>query len=62
MALLACLHRGAVAAPLPPMFGTQQLAALAGQADAKAVISFGTETEHAKCGQLKNHSNRRIGL
>ncbi len=54
VALLACFHRGAVAAPLPPMFGTQQLAALAGQADAKAVISFGTETEHAKCGQLKN--------
>jgi cyclohexanecarboxylate-CoA ligase len=54
VALLACWHRGAVAAPLPPMFGAQQLAALAGQADAKAVISFGTETEHAKCGQLKN--------
>jgi cyclohexanecarboxylate-CoA ligase len=54
VALLACWHRGAVAAPLPPMFGAQQLAALAGQADAKAVISFGSETEHAKCGQLKN--------
>ncbi len=54
VALLACCHRGAVAAPLPPMFGTQQLAALAGQARARAVISFGTETEHAKCGQLKN--------
>ena len=54
VALLACLHRGAVAAPLPPMFGARQLAALAGQADAKAVISFGIETEHAKCGQLRN--------
>jgi len=54
VALLACWHRGAVAAPLPPMFGAQQLAALAGQADAKAVISFGSETEHAKCGQLSS--------
>ena len=54
VALLACLHRGAVAAPLPPMFGARQLAALASQADAKAVISFGIETEHAKCGQLRD--------
>jgi len=53
VALLACFHRGAVAAPLPPMFGARQLAALAGQAGARAVISFGGETEHAKCGQLK---------
>ena len=29
VALLACFHRGAVAGPLPPMFGTKQLAALA---------------------------------
>jgi len=54
VALLACLHRRAVAAPLPPMFGARQLAALAGQAGAKAVISFGGETEHAKCGQLSS--------
>jgi cyclohexanecarboxylate-CoA ligase len=54
VALLACWHRGAVAAPLPPMFGARQLAALASQADAKAVISFGGETEHAKCEQLRN--------
>ena len=54
VALLACFHRGAVAAPLPPMFGARQLAALAGQAGAKAVISFGGETEHAKCGQLSS--------
>jgi cyclohexanecarboxylate-CoA ligase len=54
VALLACLHRGAVAAPLPPMFGAQQLAALAGQANAKAVISFGGQTEHAKCEQLSS--------
>jgi len=52
VALLACFHRGAVAGPLPPMFGAQQLAALARQADARAVVSFGGETEHAKCEQL----------
>ena len=54
VALLACLHRGVVAAPLPPMFGAQQLAALAGQANAKAVISFGGQAEHAKCEQLSS--------
>lgn len=54
VALLACFHRGAVAGPLPPMFGAQQLAALAGQAGARAVVSFGGETEHAKCEQLRN--------
>jgi acyl-coenzyme A synthetase/AMP-(fatty) acid ligase len=52
VALLACFHRGAVAGPLPPMFGARQLAALAGQAGARAVVSFGGETEHAKCHQL----------
>src|SRR5688572_3022416 len=31
VALLACLHRGAVAAPLPPMFGAGQLSALISQ-------------------------------
>jgi acyl-coenzyme A synthetase/AMP-(fatty) acid ligase len=54
VALLACFHRGAVAAPLPPMFGARQLAALARQAGARAVVPFGGETEHAKCEQLRN--------
>jgi cyclohexanecarboxylate-CoA ligase len=54
VALLACFHRGAVVAPLPPMFGAQQLAALARQAGARAVVSFGGETEHAKCEQLRS--------
>jgi cyclohexanecarboxylate-CoA ligase len=53
IALLACLHRGAVAAPLPPMFGPRQLAALAGQAGARALISFGGEAEHDKCEALR---------
>jgi acyl-coenzyme A synthetase/AMP-(fatty) acid ligase len=52
-ALLACFHRGAVAAPLPPMFGAQQLAALARQSGARAVISFGGDAEHEKCEELR---------
>lgn len=54
VALLACFHRGAVAAPLPPMFGTQQLAALSSQAGASAVISFGGGAEHEKCELLRD--------
>src|SRR5947209_16719930 len=49
VALLACFELGAVAAPLPPMFGTVQLAALAAQANAKALIAFGGEAEIEKC-------------
>ena len=52
VALLACFHRGAVAAPLPPMFGPQQLAVLSSQAGASAVISFGGDAEHEKCERL----------
>ena len=52
-ALLACFHRGAVAAPLPPMFGVQQLAALSRQANAAALISFGGDAEHDKCARLR---------
>src|SRR5436305_11554360 len=47
--MLACFHRGAVAAPLPPMFGPAQLAALAAQAGAKALIGFGGQPELDKC-------------
>src|SRR2546421_9633777 len=43
VALLACFHRGAVAAPLPPMFGPAQLSPLAGRAYARAAIAFGGE-------------------
>jgi acyl-coenzyme A synthetase/AMP-(fatty) acid ligase len=48
-ALLACVHRGAVAAPLPPMFGAAQLSALITQTGAKALVGFGGEAEIAKC-------------
>ena len=53
VALLACFHRGAVAAPLPPMFGASQLAGLAAQAGARALISFGGAAEIAKCENLR---------
>ena len=53
VAMLACFHRAAVAAPLPPMFGVAQLSALAAQADAKALISFGGDAEIAKCESLR---------
>jgi cyclohexanecarboxylate-CoA ligase len=58
VALLACLHRGAVAAPLPPMFGAAQLSALAAQAGAAALITFGGESEIEKGEQMRGE----IGL
>src|SRR5687767_7863421 len=51
VALLGCLHRGAVLAPLPPMFNATQLSALAGQSRGKAIVGFGGEKEIAKCAQ-----------
>ena len=49
VAILACFHRGAVLAPLPPMFNETQLSALATQTGAKGLITFGGEREIAKC-------------
>jgi acyl-CoA synthetase (AMP-forming)/AMP-acid ligase II len=49
VALLGCLHRAVVLAPLPPMFNESQLAALVEQTSAKAVVAFGGEKEIAKC-------------
>jgi cyclohexanecarboxylate-CoA ligase len=51
IALLGCLHRGVVLAPLPPMFGVAQLTALAEQTQAKAIIGFGGDKAIAKCEQ-----------
>jgi acyl-coenzyme A synthetase/AMP-(fatty) acid ligase len=51
VALLGCLHRGVVLAPLPPMFNVGQLSALAGQTGAKAIVAFGGDKEIAKCEQ-----------
>ena len=52
IAMLGALHRGAVLAPLPPMFNVCQLAALAAQTDASAVVCFGDERELAKADHV----------
>jgi acyl-CoA synthetase (AMP-forming)/AMP-acid ligase II len=49
VAMLGCLHRGVVLAPLPPMFNETQLAALVEQTRAAALVSFGGDKEIAKC-------------
>jgi len=49
IAMLGCLHRGVVLAPLPPMFNETQLAALVEQTSARAIVAFGGEKEIAKC-------------
>jgi cyclohexanecarboxylate-CoA ligase len=52
VAMLGCLHRGAVLAPLPPMFNETQLAALVDQTRASALVTFGGEKEIAKCREV----------
>jgi acyl-coenzyme A synthetase/AMP-(fatty) acid ligase len=52
VALLAGLHRGAVIAPLPPMFNATQLSALRRQTRAKAIVAFGGEREIATCERV----------
>jgi len=52
VAVLGCLHRGAVLAPLPPMFNATQLSALRRQTSAKAIVSFGGEREIATCERV----------
>ena len=52
VAMLGCLHRGVVLAPLPPMFNETQLAALIEQTHAAAIVSFGGEKEIAKCREV----------
>jgi acyl-coenzyme A synthetase/AMP-(fatty) acid ligase len=62
VALLACFHHGAVAAPLPPMFGSAQLLALVAQTGARALICFGGEAEIAKCEALADEIPHLIAL
>jgi cyclohexanecarboxylate-CoA ligase len=62
VALLGCLHRGVVLAPLPPMFSVAQVTALGRQAGAKAIVSFGGEKEIAKCEQAARDVGRLIAL
>ena len=52
VAMLGCLHRGVVLAPLPPMFNETQLSALVDQTRAAAIVSFGGEKEIAKCREV----------
>src|SRR5437763_905823 len=52
VAMLGCLHRGVVLAPLPPMFNESQLTALIGQTRATALLGFGGEKELAKCQRV----------
>ena len=49
VAMLGCMHRGVVIAPLPPMFNESQLSALIAQTRAKGLLGFGGEKELAKC-------------
>src|SRR3954454_21754516 len=62
VALLGCLHRGVVLAPLPPMFNVTQLVALARQTDARAIVGFGGEKELAKCEQAAPTVGHLISL
>jgi acyl-coenzyme A synthetase/AMP-(fatty) acid ligase len=54
VAMLGCLHRGVVLAPLPPMFNETQLAALVDQTGARVIITFGGEREAAKCRKVED--------
>jgi acyl-CoA synthetase (AMP-forming)/AMP-acid ligase II len=62
VALLGCLHRGVVLAPLPPMFNVAQLQALAGQTNARAIVGFGGQKEIAKCEEAAPLVGRLITL
>src|SRR3954453_5286304 len=52
VAMLGCLHRGVVLAPLPPMFNATQLSALLDQTKATAIVGFGGDKEIAKCREV----------
>jgi cyclohexanecarboxylate-CoA ligase len=52
VAVLGGLHRGAVLAPLPPMFNATQVAAVSRQTGARAIVAFGGEREIATCEQV----------
>ena len=62
IALLGCLHRGVVLAPLPPMFNVTQLSALSNQTRAKGIIAFGGEKEIAKCELVAHDVDHLITL
>jgi acyl-coenzyme A synthetase/AMP-(fatty) acid ligase len=49
VALMACVHRGAVLAMVPPMFSEEQLRVLMRQCGARALLGFGSEASLEKC-------------
>jgi cyclohexanecarboxylate-CoA ligase len=49
VSMVACLHRGAMLAPVPPLFSDAQVRALVSQCGAKALIGFGGDEEMDKC-------------
>src|SRR4051794_170468 len=62
VALLGCLHRGVVLAPLPPMFNESQLSALIDQTHARAIVAFGGEKEIEKCRQVADRVSVMLEL
>jgi cyclohexanecarboxylate-CoA ligase len=52
VAMLGCLHRGAVLAPLPPMFNITQLSALLEQTGATGLVTFGGRREIDTCREV----------
>jgi cyclohexanecarboxylate-CoA ligase len=62
VAMLGCLHRGVVLAPLPPMFNETQLAALVEQTGATCVVGFGGEKEIARCEAVADRVRLKLIL
>ncbi len=62
IALMACFHRGAVLAPVPPMFSEHQLRVLMSQCGARALIGFGGEASIEKCRAAADGSLRVLGV
>src|SRR4051812_30462566 len=62
VAMLGCLHRRVVLAPLPPMFNESQLSALIGQTSARAIVAFGGDKEMAKCREVADEVSLLLEL
>jgi len=62
IALMACFHRGAVLALVPPMFSEQQLRTLLRQNDARALLGFGGEAAIEKCRAAAGDDVRLVAL
>src|SRR3954470_7418134 len=62
VAMLGCLHRGVVLAPLPPMFNESQLSALVDQTGARAIVAFGGDKAIAKCRKVADQVSLLLEL